>query len=350
MRWIYGLIGLAFLPGAALAQSGAIDPEEYGMFGISGEATWYNFRAANGLTLEIDDNPNFVRQAEDGFEFGDWGGGGTAHLVLPLPEGPFGIDVVHLVFGGGAASSDSDEVIQTGAGEVVGVLPIAGGPASAFFMTDTNSTASGDAEVDFRRFFGAPTVGWIGGNVTVKLGPLVEAKAYDLDADILTTTGAFAGARVRLDESVDVWSAGPMAAAMVNVPFNQHFGGFLGGQAAALYADGHLSGRQDFIRFNGLPGCSPQPNCPYTASDEASDLAFMGRAVAGLSATSGRLTGSIFGAAEWRNDMYEIVNPRAAPGQDVTTTNYQAAHLEQTDMWNLSVGLKASIKLGGGAQ
>jgi hypothetical protein len=334
------VIVTAVLSAPARAQD-LVDPIYYGMFGIGGEATYLNFDVTNGFATAIGSAGGaFIRQAEGGTDFDDIGGGGNMHVLVPLNDGPLGIDAFHLVFGGDAASSDGDSgTIQIGPGEFLHLLPIDGGIVPA--AINLPGTTTYDSVTDFYRIYGAPTLGWNQGSLTLKVGPLVEFKTYDLDVDFTNITGLGAPGFETLDETVDVWSAGPMLAAIMSVPLGSHFSGFLGGQGAALWASGHLDAHQHLNFANGFATLSRDQ------SDSADDLAFMGRGVAGVSVTAGRVVGSLYGAAEWRNDMYEIVNPRSGPGMNAFTTSFSPAHLEQTGMWSLSIGLKGSIKLGG---
>ncbi len=335
------VIIIAGLSAPARAQD-LVDPIYYGMFGIGGEATYLNFDVTNGFATAIGAAGlgTFIRQAEGGTDFDDIGGGGNMHVLVPLRDGPLGIDAFHLVFGGDAASSDGGSgTIQIGAGEFLHLLPVNGGAAPT--AINTPGITDYDSNTDFHRFYGAPTLGWNQGSLTLKVGPLVEFKTYDLDVDFTNITGLSAPGFEALDEKVDVWSAGPMLAAIMSVPLGGNFSGFLGGQGAVLRASGHLDAHQDLNIAGGFATLSRDQ------SDRAADVAFMGRGVAGVSVAAGRFVGSLYGAAEWRNDMYEIVNPRSGPGVDAFTANFAPAHLEQTDMWSLSIGLKASIKIGG---
>ena len=250
------------LPAIARAQDQStlpLDPTDYGMFGISGEATHLNFDVTNGFAAAVDGLAgNFIRQSDNGFGFDSVGGGGNMHVLFPLRDGPLGIDSFHFVFGGDAASQSEAGTILLGAGEALNLLPINGGTSPASINTPGQTDFK--ADTDFRRFYGAPTFGWGRENFTINVGPLVEFKTYDLNVDFTDITGAGVPGFAKLDETVDVWSAGPMLAAMARAPFGKHVSGFLGGQGAALWASGDLTAHQNLSIAGGLATAYPRPN------------------------------------------------------------------------------------------
>jgi hypothetical protein len=330
---VAGSAALALLSTAASAQDGAgeaMDPAYLVLLGYGLEASYFDFDAANGFASAIDAGSFlFIRQAENGFEFDALGSGGNMHALVPLNDAFLGVDNFHFVFGGNFASDGGSTTIATGATEFLDTLPITGA-ISPGAIGGAGFTAALKTNVDFYRLYAAPTFGWGFGAITANFGPQIEFKKYSLDADF-TSIGF-----MNLDEDVEVWSAGPTLAVMAKAPLFSGVEGFVGGQGSLLWTSGNLDAKQQASNI-----------AQVSVSDSAEDLAFMGRGVAGISVGTGRFSGSLYGSAEWRNDMYEIVNPRSGPGVDANAVTFTPVHLDQTDMWVLSIGARVSVKLGG---
>jgi hypothetical protein len=339
-----GLLLAVSFSAPALAQNADASAGTSAVLGISGEATGFEFDVVNSYASAIDDSTFlFIRQPTDGADFDEWGGGGNLHFLMPFTDPMFGFDGFQLTVGGSFASGDESatQTLVAGIGdEFYDVLPISGAvsPGAIADSNDPDPNVNLSNAVDFMRIFGMPALrGSFGdGAISLNMGPLVEMKKLEVDIEqsVATTTRLN-----NLSEEVDVWSAGPTAAISVRMPLGNSFEWFASGRGAVLWANGQLDASQTYDIGGGPVAVS--------ADDESSDFAALLKISTGIGLNAGAFSAEVYGAAEWRNDMYTIVNPISGAGIDADATTFDAAHVEQTDMTAFSVGIRGSVRLGG---
>ncbi|MCG8649671.1 MAG: hypothetical protein MI861_07550, partial [Pirellulales bacterium] len=216
--------------------------------------------------------------------------------------------------------------------EFVNPLLIDGGNAE-FSIANPLESVEVSADAQFYRVAGLAGLGTNVANGTkVGVGAYVAYSELDLDAGYLNldNTDLFS----QIDETVETWSGGLMVLGESRHEVMPGFGVFVKGRAAALYANGELDGSQ-----RGFNGSGPFSNSVDDSQDEFAGLV---EGQIGLDVAVGpNATISIFGGAGWRNDVFEIVNPRAGPGDFVfggNPTQFDPAHLKQTDLIEYSAG------------
>jgi hypothetical protein len=351
MWWRSAIFGLAAVSAVSIStRSRAADgthqsptPFSHSLFGISGELSHFDFNAANGLGTAVGrirpDDPfplpiEFVRQSDDGFSFDATGGSGKIDVKAPVADSS---THVYVVLGGSFAPDVEQYLSTTESNENVFIVPIDGETPSGN-ITVRGIEARVSAKAQFARVFISPTIGTEVGPLSVNFGPLMERKELQLTsrAENVLFPSEFPTAFMDLDERVETWSMGPMIAGSLRSAIGSHSEVFIGAQTAILFASADLNAIQEapFISVS-----------PIEVSDSAEDWSMMARMASGIMVGSERFAATLYGSAEWRNDMFAIENPRLGPG-DMIGDIQEPAHLEQADMFSLSVGFRGTVRFG----
>ena len=304
-------------------------PGQQAMVSFSLAGTYFDMDVTNGFAGGIFGGfpAPFIRQPDDGFSFESWGITGDIEAWLPTAATGYFVGGLE---GAWVEDDQSSEIVMgTGPLEFLDPLPISGGEGLDLVALGPDPVEV-SADSQFYRVAGLAGLGTNVANGTkVGVGAYVAYSELDLDARYqnLTVDEQFS----QIDETVETWSGGLALLGESRHEVMPGFGVFIKGRAAALYANGELDASQNGNTIDG----------PFSRSVDNSQDEFAGLVEGqfGLDVAIGpNAKISIFGGASWRNDVFEIVNPRAGLDDALTTTTFAAAHLEQTDLIEYSAG------------
>jgi hypothetical protein len=290
-------------------------------------ATHFDMDVTNGLAAAIFDANSgaFLRPADDGFRFDTWGVTGNIEAWMPAHGSAYLIGGLE-----GAWVEDDMSAVITYA-DTERLLALRFGDTALTIGTSPGDPIDFSASSEFYRVAGL--AGW-GANVAtgtkIGVGAYVAYSELDLDAAYrnMNVIERFS----QLDETVKTWSGGVALLVESRRELTSVIGVFFKGRAAALYANGDLDANQN-IGDRYFP----------SADDSAEAFAGLAEGQVGFDfALGSHTTLSVFGGAAWRNDVFEIVNPSAVPG-DLQDVVYGYPHLEQTDLIEYSAGGKVEL-------
>jgi hypothetical protein len=331
-----GLAGGAYAQGLGAFEETAAAPDG-GQFTIWVGGTYFNAPVANGLgTVGDDANYNFEQQTDNGAALAKLGGSAGLSIWKPTEVYTFyaaiDADLVH------AENSYSMTIDVPGPFDpaFLDILPLTGEPTAGSIADDLidGDIVDSATTIDYGRVNAAIGVG-PGEDVPVAFGLFASAGQLHLVSEVTTTVNPAAFAI--LDETVSMFSAGPMVAGEWTNSVGDTVDLTLSGRAALLGAFGSLTAAQTADGENSLD--------LETTADAA--------AVAGLVevratldvAASDDVNLFVFGEMGARNDYFSIVNPRSGPGlaaDDPTSYDPGPVRLEQGLLLNAKAGVGLS--------
>jgi hypothetical protein len=289
-------------------------------------ATYFDMDVTNGLAAAIFDTSGaFLRQPDDGFSFDTWGITGGIEAWIPANGAGYLIGGLE----GAWVEDDISSVNSYPATERLVGLRL--GDTALTIGTSANDPIDFSASSEFYRVAGL--AGWgadVATGTKIGVGAYVAYSELDLDA-------AYRNVNVierfsQIDETVKTWSGGLALLGETRREVMPGVGVFFKGRAAALYANGDLDASQN-IGDRFFP----------SADDSAEAFAGLAEGQVGFDFALGRAAKiSVFGGASWRNDVFEILNPRAGPGSLVGDA-FRSPQLEQTDLIEYSAGGKVEV-------
>ena len=141
--------------------------------------------------------------------------------------------------------------------------------------------------------------------------------------------------RITLDQRVDSYSLGPFIILQTNYQINEKMHVFLDTKAGILFSHGKVKANQESV--GNVPGI-------YKTDDKSDDVAGFGSLECGLVFQINDSSAvSVSGGAEYRNDSYEIINPRSSDGidaNDPSSFGNKSSYIEQVDQINLYGGIE----------
>lgn len=300
------------------------------MISVNLSATHFDMDTATGFALGIFNNStgDFISTAGTG-RFDSWGTSGGVEAWLPA-------DATHYFIGEveGAWVNDN-QTLELTTDENFSILPINGGNPRNFPKAIAGVAINPVELSSSGEFYRVSTLVGIGSDLTseTKFGVGAYIGYSELQVDALYSTALFPVPLNSLDQTVKTSSTGLVLLGESRHQLMPSVGVFFKGRAAALYADGRLDAAQ------GAFGEA----APLLAGDSQSAFAGLLEGEIGFDVAFGpKATISIVGGAAWRNDVFEIVNPLS--GTDNTNLGpYVAAHLEQTDLIEYSVGGELAV-------
>ncbi|MEM6616903.1 MAG: hypothetical protein AAF619_10260 [Pseudomonadota bacterium] len=302
-------------------------------------ATYFDQEVKNGFGASINTAGfDFIRQPDSGIDIENWGLTGALEAWAPVNVPTIGevflIGRVEAAF----VEDDLSSTVTLEAGEFFDTLPIDGAVSPGAITSGAGTTLNLDVDVDYRRFGGFAGVGREIPGADVKIGLGVYAAISQLDLSSEFQDDGVPTNFIRLDETVDTFTIGPMLVGEANVDINQYLGAFVSGRAAVVYAHGDLDADQEASNLA----------VDISVDDTDSGAAVILGIKTGLTVSpTEQLSLSLFGGLDWRNDVYEIVNPRSGPGltaNDAASYAPEAAHIDQIGQFAASVGVRAELR------
>lgn len=319
----------------AADQQAAIVETTNSVFSVRLGAAYIDMDVANGLGMAIDQADfTFIAQPDNGADISAIGGELSGDYWGP----GFGLGDIFLGASIlGVSDNNSSVVTLSAVGQFLDVLPIDGSRSRGAILFGSGAQANISTSADFYRIAASAgyALPWVSEGTKLAVGFYSGYSRLNFNAE--TSALGMGSSPYRLSEDVKTFSVGPMVALQKTVALTDAVEGFLEGQAALLYARGKFDASQ--LAWN-IP--------PILLSDHENDIAGMVEARAGVSVVSfggGKL--SVFGGLGVRNDAYEIVNPRSAPGLDAdnpASYNPGPAHIEQTVQFSASIGARFAMQ------
>ncbi len=339
--WIGLMVALLVAGGQVLAEE--IQSTD-GTVTIRYDLAHLNHSVANGLGVSHDDGPyNFLSQPDNGATLSDWGNLFEGEVVIPYTLMIFGREYHPFVrFGHEKVDADVHELRGvtnwSTNGNYIDLLPIDGSPADAWYF-DLNSPDEKigvDYSIDEQRNYGN-----IGLETRLNTAESLRFSLYysrqktTLESTVFHPSNPV-DTSLKLDETVKGYSIGPVVQYHIEFGRTGPFSLFATLGAALVYSKGKLDADQS------------AQGTQWHVEDSRHDIGIHANAQLGMNYHFGKnLVLSLFGGAGYRNDVYQIINPRAKTGEvtaDPSSYHPSPAHLDRVGEQTFHVGTRLSYR------
>jgi hypothetical protein len=308
---------------------------------IEANAERVEFDAANRLPevfVSAATGNSFGFGPNENIRFSAWGVSGAVEAIVPLDD--YGVvDWAFVSRVEGTWAQDSSSNAFTVTGRNFAFVPIDGTTLPAQVISGFGDTALTQIDLSYQRwegFLGAAQEVF-GGTSLLKFGVYSAFGQTELNS-VTNGNGPGVVSVHTLDETVDVFSVGPQLSLEGEIDLSTRVELFAQVSGALLYAHGDFDARQSHIVTGGGAQF-------MTVADSTSDFAALFETKAGFNVRpTDQLSLTLFAAAQWRNDQYEILNPTVPTPQNAFSGN-EAARIRQTELTSFSLGGALTIKL-----
>lgn len=303
-----------------------------------------NHSVANGLGVTHDDGPyNFLSQPDNGATLSDWGNLFEGEVVIPYTLMIFGREY-HPFFRFGHEKVDADvhelrSVTNWSTnGNFIDLLPIDGSPASNWYfgLSSPDEKIGVDYSIyEQRNYANIGLETQFNAAESLRFSLYYSRQKTTLQSSVYHPSDPV-GTSLKLDEAVKGYSIGPSAQYHIEFGRTGPFSLFATLGAALVYSKGKLDADQS------------AQGTQWHVEDSRHDIGIHADAQLGVNYHFGKnLVLSLFGGAGYRNDVYEIINPRAKEGENINNpSSYHPApaHLDRVGEQTFHVGARLSYK------
>ncbi len=294
----------------------------------------------------------FVSQVDSGVTPNEWGEAyelnfdNLHHFTLADEDYSIGAAFGMELFESKESSSRS---LTKGEGEgitngYIDILPINGevSPGAVFSFPGTGS-ANYRYEAEFRRLYmDLSATREINPNFKISGSLYSSLSKLTLDSDVFSPSEIDDRGRISLDQRVDSYSLGPSVRLQTNRQIDEKFHVFLDAKVGILFSYGKMEATQESVSEE-----DPEPDGVAglrKTDDRSEDFAIFCGLESGLIFQINESSGvTVSVGAEYRNDSYEIINPRSSVGTEVDDPAFfggTSSYVEQVDQVNLYGGIE----------